>query len=427
MGTKVMRYQLIKPMDCDWSLLGKVIRDLQYDTQQILNKTIQLCWEWQGFSANYKKRYDSFPVQRAFLGYSDISGYAYNRLKVEYTRFNTANLTTSINRAVKRWKADRNDIVRGHKSIASYKEDTPIDLHDKAVGLTKEAGEYRLVVSLASIAFRRELGRTSGQFLILIDPGNKSSRDILDRCIDGRYKISASQLIYKKKKWFLNLAYSFDAAAAPELDPDKILGVDMGIVCPAYMAVCNSLERLRIDGGEIDAFRKQLERRKWELQRQGKYCGQGRIGHGVKTRIEPVNFARERISNFRDTVNHKYSRCIVDFAIKNGCGTIHLENLSGIAVDKTDKFLKNWTYYDLQNKIRYKAEELGITIRFIEPQYTSQRCSRCGHINKENRRGQADFKCLECGFEANADYNAACNIAQSNIECVIKEALMREA
>jgi putative transposase len=46
----------------------------------------------------------------------------------------------------------------------------------------------------------------------------------------------------------------------------------------------------------------------------------------------------------------------------------------------------------------------------IPPQYTSQKCSNCGHVAKENRKSQANFKCCNCGFEMNADRNAAINI-----------------
>lgn len=425
MPTKVMRYQLIKPLDCDWSVLGKVLRDTQYDTRQVLNKTIQLCWEWQCFSSDYQKEHDSFPVPRDVLGYSLISGHVYNRLKTEYIRLNTANLTTTINRAVKRWKTDRADVLKGAKSIASYKSDAPLDLHNNAIAIKKDAVDYILVASLVSNSYKNDLGRSSCQFAILLDAGDKSSREILDRCISGNYKISASQLLYRNKKWFLNLAYSFRSDEDNNLDENKILGVDMGIVYPAYLAVYESPVRAKIDGGEIEAFRKQIERRKNELQRQGKYCGRGRIGHGIKTRVKPIDFARERISNFRDTVNHKYSRYIVDFAVKNGCGMIQMEDLSGIS--GTDKFLKNWTYYDLQTKIKYKAQEKGIKVMLVNPEYTSQRCSRCGYIDAGNRTGQADFKCQVCGHEANADYNAACNIATPEIDNIIKGQVKREA
>ena len=49
----------------------------------------------------------------------------------------------------------------------------------------------------------------------------------------------------------------------------------------------------------------------------------------------------------------------------------------------------------------------------VKPQYTSQTCSSCGHICKDNRKSQADFKCVACGHAENADINAAKNILAS--------------
>jgi transposase len=47
----------------------------------------------------------------------------------------------------------------------------------------------------------------------------------------------------------------------------------------------------------------------------------------------------------------------------------------------------------------------------VNPAYTSQRCSVCGHIAAESRKSQALFACVACSFECNADVNAARNIA----------------
>ena len=87
-----------------------------------------------------------------------------------------------------------------------------------------------------------------------------------------------------------------------------------------------------------------------------KYAGEGRIGHGYKTKMKPVDRVRNKVANFADTINHKYSRYIVDFAVKNKCRVIQMEDLSGITANTHEKFLKEWSYHDLQTKIEYKAE-----------------------------------------------------------------------
>ena len=46
----------------------------------------------------------------------------------------------------------------------------------------------------------------------------------------------------------------------------------------------------------------------------------------------------------------------------------------------------------------------------VPPQYTSQTCPCCGHVSKDNRKTQAKFECVECGFAENADVVGAINI-----------------
>ncbi|MDT3442518.1 MULTISPECIES: RNA-guided endonuclease TnpB family protein [unclassified Pseudofrankia] len=53
-------------------------------------------------------------------------------------------------------------------------------------------------------------------------------------------------------------------------------------------------------------------------------------------------------------------------------------------------------------------------IEKVNPAYTSQRCSACGHVAAESRESQATFRCVACGHEDNGDVNAAKNIARGH-------------
>ena len=59
---------------------------------------------------------------------------------------------------------------------------------------------------------------------------------------------------------------------------------------------------------------------------------------------------------------------------------------------------------------RLKHKAAG-RLEYVPAAYTSQRCSHCGHTAPENRKSQAVFRCTACGYAANADVNAARNIA----------------
>lgn len=65
---------------------------------------------------------------------------------------------------------------------------------------------------------------------------------------------------------------------------------------------------------------------------------------------------------------------------------------------------------DIKEKISIKAIEYKTNVYTVAPNYTSKRCNSCGHISKDNRLTQHQFKCIECGHEDNADVNASLNI-----------------
>jgi len=50
----------------------------------------------------------------------------------------------------------------------------------------------------------------------------------------------------------------------------------------------------------------------------------------------------------------------------------------------------------------------------VSPSYTSQTCSNCGSINKNNRKGEI-YYCDSCGIIIDADYNASINILHRGV------------
>ena len=74
----------------------------------------------------------------------------------------------------------------------------------------------------------------------------------------------------------------------------------------------------------------------------------------------------------------------------------------------------------IRQKLEYKTQRAyASSILLVNPAYTSQQCSRCGHTCKENRESQAVFHCTRCGLMMNADHNAAINILQRGHETFI--------
>lgn len=115
--------------------------------------------------------------------------------------------------------------------------------------------------------------------------------------------------------------------------------------------------------------------------------------------------------------NHTISRRIINRAIANGVGVIRMEDLTDIRNTAKSKRkdqgrnLHSWSFYQLREIIRYKAEIAGILFELVNPEYTSQTCKN-GHRSKTNRKG-AHFRCKECDHTSHADVNGAINIAKA--------------
>lgn len=128
---------------------------------------------------------------------------------------------------------------------------------------------------------------------------------------------------------------------------------------------------------------------------------------------------RNREARIIKDLNNKISREIVNFAAENRKG-IRLEKLTNIRkrAKSAKRFrysLHSWSFFDLQQMIEYKAKLLGIPVQYINPEFTSQNCSRCGLLGKRNRK---NFTCprAECEHVDNADTNAAFNIANRSTD-----------
>ncbi|WP_219375153.1 RNA-guided endonuclease TnpB family protein [Bacillus mycoides] len=422
---KVMKYQIVCPVNIEWKVFETYLRTLTYQVRTIGNRTIQKLWEFDNQSLNHFKENGVYPSTQQLYGCTQktISGYIYDQLKFEYLDINKANMSTTLQKTIKTWNSRKKEIWSGEMSIPSFRNNLPIDIHGNSIQLTKEkSGDYIANLSLFSSSFIRENELSSGKILVKLSTRKQNSmKVILDRLIDGTYAKGASMLHKYKNKWYLSVTYKANAIEESKFDEDFIMGIDMGKVNVLYFAFNKGFIRGSISGEEIEDFRKKIEHRRISLLRQGKYCSENRIGKGRKKRIKPVDVLNDKVARFRNSTNHKYANYIVQQCLKYKCGCIQLENLQGISKEQT--FLKNWTYFDLQEKIENQANQYGIKVVKIAPSYTSQRCSECGYIHKNNRQDQSTFECQQCNLKVHADYNAAKNISIYNIEKLIQKQL----
>jgi putative transposase len=137
---------------------------------------------------------------------------------------------------------------------------------------------------------------------------------------------------------------------------------------------------------------------------------------GTKSAKRLLKKRRRKEARFAADVNHSISKRIVAEAKRTGRG-IALEDLQGIRgrvrLRKPQRAtLHSWAFHQLGRFITYKARRAGVVVVQVDPAFTSQACSACGHVDRANRQDQANFCCQSCGFAGHADWNAACNIAE---------------
>ncbi|HLZ22535.1 MAG TPA: transposase [Ktedonobacterales bacterium] len=220
-------------------------------------------------------------------------------------------------------------------------------------------------------------------------------------------KRGQADLLYRNGTFYL--AVTVDA---PEPTPDEAseyLGIDLGITT---LAATSDGELLNRSTGpqapkhaHVNEVRARFSRFRQKLQTRN-----------TKSSKRLLKKRSGREHRFVRDVNHCLSKAIVSTA-KGTTRGIALEDLQGIRerAGKTVKrrqrrVLHSWAFFQLRTFIAYKAALAGVPVVYVDPAYTSQTCSRCGHCERANRRSQAHFLCVACGFFAHADLNAAVNI-----------------
>lgn len=420
--------------------LSDAIRSLQFDVRRLKNYAMRMCFDYDQAQYDYFKYMErckaelgvsNYPqaAPQDFSNYKTFDGFIYNALAKDYPSINKMIVSSVTRRIWGEYKSDKKQIVSGEKSLRSYGRDQPIPIQARCCKLEYEDDfNYVLTASLFSGGKQKELGMNRGGVRFILRDQTDSERAILNRLLSGEYKLTETQLVYDSRKnhrtkkplgWYFCIGYSFERDTdRPELSKDKILGVDLGVTNILYLGWSKDDHfKKYIPGSEIKRFQAIEEKRNRDMLRCRVARGSGSIGHGRNCAAKPIERQGNYIHNFKENKNWHYAHFVVDAALDGGFGVIQMEDLSGIP--KSEKFDRTWTFYSLQQKIEQLAKENGIEVRKINPKHTSQMCSRCGWISPDNRKSQAVFNCVCCGYKKNADHNAAMNISKDGIEALI--------
>lgn len=387
----------------------KILRDWAYNSRNYANDIMSLLQSTYFLEnvnkvtspENHKPLSEFLETSKRNLGYKVFANKYKDTLPSSYRTCINSYVFSNFGNTIK-------DVLKGDASIISYKKDFPLLFMSKSIRNIK-IDEQDISFEFFSIPFKFKFGR---------DKSN--NRDIVNKIITGQYQMSDSSFKFVDNKLFMFLVVKIPNNNK-NLDPNNALGVDLGIVTPAYVSV-NTNKHFRQGIGNVESFlhtRLAIQKQRRNISKNLKYTNGGK---GRNKKIQKLDSLGTKERNFAKTMNHTISKEIINAAIKNNCGTINIEDLSGIGKNEKNSFiLRNWSYYELQSMIKYKAKQVGITVNLINPKYSSQRCSKCGHIHEDNRITQSNFNCQNCGFEDNADYNASKNISIAHTKEYIKE------
>jgi putative transposase len=205
-----------------------------------------------------------------------------------------------------------------------------------------------------------------------------------------------SDLVHHKGNFFLLAVCEVLEPTTKEVE--DALGVDFGIV-----EIAVDSDGQSYSGAKIEAHRKRHAVGRKDLQQVGT--------RSARRKLKRMSGKQSRYQTHQ---NHIISKRLVEAAQRTN-RAIAIEELAGVGlrtrVRKSQRARHaNWSFAQLRTFLEYKTSIAGVRIIAVDPRYTSQTCSVCGHCEKANRRSQSEFVCKQCGQSENADVNAAKNI-----------------
>lgn len=202
---------------------------------------------------------------------------------------------------------------------------------------------------------------------------------------------------------------------------DRIIGIDVN--SKHNLMTCSN-------GYEIDFDRELVETLSKELQKIDKLKENKNyiIGKRKQHKIDHLN--RELISKIREEIAslckrlkaHHYHHTVFE-DLNNQFGSTFAKDENDLNYNRRLKILH---LGNLKNEFEHIARKYGIAVSLVQSFYTSQTCPKCGCVDKENRKDQEHFECVDCGYKANADLNASRNIRNRVAEAVLRRELLKK-
>ena len=200
-------------------------------------------------------------------------------------------------------------------------------------------------------------------------------------------------------KWFASISCDI-GDISKKADTGSAVGIDVGLNSFAVTSDGQKIANQRFFRKEQKSLAK--AQRKWDAEKKRPKTDAVR-----EKRRKVIGRVHERIRNKRHNFAHQESRKMV-----NRHGFIAVEKLDVQEMQKNRRLAKSiadvaWSLF--RHCLKYKAEEAGIGFKAVDPDYTSQDCSACGHREKKKLSDRVHH-CKACGYKTDRDHNAAINI-----------------
>lgn len=222
------------------------------------------------------------------------------------------------------------------------------------------------------------------------------------------YKFGTAKLVNKHGKYYLHIPVTYEIEESNISDICNVVGIDRGI--NFVVATYDSKHKSGfVSGKAIKQKRANYSRIRKELQM--------RHTPSSRRRLKAIG---QRENRWMQDINHQVSKAL---ATGNPKHTLFvLEDLTGIRnvterVKTKNRYVSvSWSFYDLEQKLIYKANQNQSSVIKVDPRYTSQCCPACGHTEKSNRNKKIHlFTCKNCGYTSNDDRIGAMNLYRMGI------------
>jgi len=256
---------------------------------------------------------------------------------------------------------------------------------------------------------------------IKLDQGN--SRIFLPKLGWLRYRNSRAVLgevrnvtvSHRNGKWFISI--QTEREVAQPIHPSKSeVGIDMGVVRFATLSDGTPYE-------PINSFKKHaaaLRKAQRALSRKKKFSSNWKKAKAKVQRIHVriANTRRDYLHKTSTTISKNHAMVVVeDLQVSNmsrsAAGTVEQPGRNVKQKAGLNKAILDQGWAEFRRQLDYKALWQGGLFLAIPARNTSCTCPCCGHVSKDNRRSQAVFACVVCGFTENADLVAAINILRA--------------